>query len=175
MERSAVARQAEIPPTDERHYITGVHALNVSPPEGTTGDWHDVFHWRDGLDRPAEVWVAGHEPDSDTNQIYGGMGVYEGRSRIVAMGLDVSPSIHEIWIANHFRAILDMVHRSLRRYGAVYNLNGATEDWLDTAEQKNFVLAQAARMADSLTPGQRAALLAWIDYERRDDGSRGGL
>ncbi|WP_448759964.1 hypothetical protein [Actinomyces oricola] len=37
-------RQIEIPPTDHEHYITGLYALNVLAPEGTSGDWHDVFH-----------------------------------------------------------------------------------------------------------------------------------
>jgi len=174
MERSAAPRQVEIPPTDRQHYITGIYALNVHAPDGsdTSGDWHDVFHWREGLDYPAEVWVAGHEPSSDTNPIYGDMGVYEGKDRLAS--LEIDPAIHEVWIADHFRAILDMLYRSLKRYDAVYNLNGATEDWLDTPEQKDFVLTQAMRLSNSLTPKQQAALAAWIDYERHDDGSRGG-
>lgn len=174
VERSAIPRQVEIPPTDRRHYITGIYALNVHAPDGsdTSGDWHDVFHWRDGLDHPAEVWVAGHEPNSDTNAIYGDMGVYEGKDRL--SGLEIDPNIQEVWIADHFRAILDMLYRSLKRYDQVHGLRGATEDWLDTPEQKEFLLAQAARLSDWLTPAQQAALKTWIDYERRNDGSRGG-
>lgn len=43
-ERPVVLRQVEIPPTDPEHYITDLYALNVQAPEGTSGDWHDVFH-----------------------------------------------------------------------------------------------------------------------------------
>lgn len=44
LERPVVLRQVEIPPTDPEHYITDLYALNVQAPEGTSGDWHDVFH-----------------------------------------------------------------------------------------------------------------------------------
>ena len=45
-------RQVEIPPTTPEHYITGIYALNLAAPEGTSGDWHDVFHWQNGTEQP---------------------------------------------------------------------------------------------------------------------------
>ena len=44
---ASLPRQVEIPPTSPEHYITGLYALNLAAPEGTSGDWHDVFHWQD--------------------------------------------------------------------------------------------------------------------------------
>jgi hypothetical protein len=102
------ARQVEIPPTTRARYITGVYALNIEAPEGATGDWHDVFHWRDRL---------------------------------------------------------DMLFRSLTQYGRVYNLNGATVDWLDTPEQQHYLLEQATRMAPHLTEPAQATLTAWMEGE----------
>lgn len=37
LERPALLRQVEIPPTDPEHYITGLYALNVQAPESTRG------------------------------------------------------------------------------------------------------------------------------------------
>lgn len=164
----AVARQVEIPPTDRQHYITGIYALNVHPPEDTSGDWHDVFHWREGLDRPGKIWIAGRDSFPDTNPIYGDMGIYDGTDQIRLKNLDIDSSIKEIWIANHFRAILDMLYRSLKLTSEVHGLRGATEDWVDTPEQKDFVLSQAALLNDWLDDTQKVALAEWIDYERRE-------
>jgi len=62
LERSAVLRQVEISPTDPEHYITGLYALNVRAPEGTGGDWHDVFHWQEGYDTSPQVTFGGLIP-----------------------------------------------------------------------------------------------------------------
>lgn len=86
LERPALLRQVEIPPADPEHYITGLYALNVQTPEGTSGDWHDVFHWQEGYDNPSQVTLGG-STEIDTTPIYGGWGVYEGKDRLLAMGL----------------------------------------------------------------------------------------
>jgi len=49
---ASLPRQVEIPPTTPEHYITGLYALNLAAPEGTSGDWHDVFHWQGGAEQP---------------------------------------------------------------------------------------------------------------------------
>jgi hypothetical protein len=163
---TAEAYQVAIPPTDCEHYITGVYALNVSAPEGTTGDWHDVFHWQANSERPRTVTLGGSS-DTDTNAIYGDLGVYEGRDRLLDKGLDIPADMTEVYLANHFRAMLDLLYRSLSRHGRVLNLTGATTDWLDTPEQQEFVLAQATRMADLFDEDAQRALAAWIEGERQ--------
>jgi len=163
---ASITRQVVIPQTDKKHYITGIYALNVIPPEDTSGDWHgSVFYWRDPVERPARLSIAGRGTFTSTTPIFGDMGVYEGRERLIGKGLVIQPDIKEVWIANHSRAILDMLYESLTTYNAVYNLNGATEDWLDTLEQKEFVLSQAKRLTPVLTDRQRDALNKWIEYE----------
>jgi hypothetical protein len=79
--------------------------------------------------------------------------------------LSVSPDITEVFVANHYRAILDMLFHSLTQYGRVYNLNGATVDWLDTEEQQHYVLEHATRMARHLPEPAQAQLTAWIERE----------
>ena len=162
---TAEAHQVAIPPTDRQHYITGVYALNVPAPEGTTGDWHDVFHWQADRERPRTVTLGGSQ-EIDTNPIYGYLGIYEGRDRLLDKRLEIPPGMNEVYLANHFRAMLDLLYRSLRRHGRVLNLTGATTDWLDTAEQQEFVLVQATRMADQFDADTQRALAAWIEGER---------
>ncbi|MGC4105891.1 MAG: hypothetical protein QM753_05965 [Thermomicrobiales bacterium] len=160
------AVQVVIPPTDREHYITGVYALNVPAPEGTTGDWHDVFHWQPATERPRTILLGGGDA-VDTNPIYGDLGVYEGHDRLLANGLSLPSGITEIYVANHVRAILDLLYRSLNRYGRILNLTNVTTDWLNTPEQQEFVLVQAPRMADSLDADAKRALAAWIAGERQ--------
>ena len=116
--------------------------MNLAAPEGTSGDWHDVFHWQDGAEQPRQVTLAGMG-DIETSPIYGGLGIYEGKDRLVAQGLDIPASMQRVYIANHSRAILDLLYRSLNRWGRVLNLTGATTDWLDTREQGERLLEQA--------------------------------
>ena len=166
------AYQVAIPPTDREHYITGVYALNASAPEGTTGDWHDVFHSQADSERPRTVTLGG-SGDTDTNAIYGNLGVYEGCDRPLDKGLDLPANPTEVYLASHFRAVLDLLYWSLSRQGRVLNLTGATTDWLDTTEQQEFVLVQATRMADQFDADAQRALATWIEGERYR-GSDGG-
>ena len=68
-------------------------------------------------------------------------------------------------MANHYRAILDLLYESLTHYGRVYNLTGATGDWLDTPEQRRFVLEQATRMAPYVDEESRIQLEQWVKKE----------
>ena len=164
LERSVILRQGEIPPTDPEHYITGLYALNVQAPEGTSGDWHDVFHWQEDYDNPPRVTLGG-SAEVDTTPIYGGWGVYEGKDRLQAMGLAVPSEVREVYLANHTRAILDLLYRSLTRWGRVLNLTGAATDWLDTYEQGVFLLEQAEYLAPHFPEAVQDELRRWIEEE----------
>ena len=158
------ARQVEIPATTPERYITGIYALNVQAPEGTSGDWHDVFHRREGVDEPDEVMLGG-TAEVDTNHIYADLGIYEGRDSLLAKGLELPAGPAPVYLANHYRAILDMVYHSLTHYGRIYNLTGATTDWLDTPEQQQYVLEQATRMAPFLPTESQQRLADWVSKE----------
>lgn len=140
--------------------------MNLAAPEGTSGDWHDVFHWQDGAEQPRQVTLAGMG-DIDTTPIYGDLGIYEGRDRLVAQGLDIPAGMQRVYIANHSRAILDLLYRSLRRWGRVLNLTGATTDWLDTREQGERLLEQATLLEPAFHPAAQDELRRWIADEAR--------
>jgi hypothetical protein len=168
-EKIIAVPEVKIPQTSKDRYISGLYALNVRAPEGTTGDWHDVWHWRGGIDSPRSVMLAGVDTEADTIPIYGDFGIYEGKNCLADSGLDVDSDISEVYIANHYRAILDMLYRSLKKYGEVYNLSGATNDWLDTDEQKALVLSRA-KLLENLFDGKASvALQNWIAAESGSD------
>ena len=162
----SLPRQVEIPPTTPEHYITGLYALNLAAPEGTSGDWHDVFHWQEGTEQPRQVTLSG-TGDIDTSPIDGGLGIYEGRDRLAAQGLDIPTSMQQVYIANHSRTILDLLYRSLNRWGRILNLTGATTDRLDTRQQGEQVLEQATMLKPPFHPATQNELRRWIADEAR--------
>ena len=158
-------RQVEIPVTSKERYISGLHALNIPAPEGTFGDWHDVFHHpEDAPDRAWKLQLGGSDW-VDTNHIYQDLGVYQGLDNILHKGLQVPDDMTEVWVANHFRAILDLIYRSLQRFDDIYGLEAATTDWLDTPEQQTYLLEQATLMLPHLSHEHQEKLAAWIEQE----------
>ena len=63
--------------------------------------------------------------------------------------------------------ILDLLYRSLHRWGRVLNLTGATTDWLDTKEQGERLLEQATLLEPSFHPVAQDELRHWIADETR--------
>ena len=160
-----------IPPTTPTHYITGVYALNLHPPNNTSGDWHfgQVFYYINENDFDFSVQLAGEDEFCNTNPIYGDYGIYEGIVMVKKLGLIISPEITEIYIANHFRAILDMLYKTIKKYGREIGLQCATDEFLDTTEQKEEVLSQSLKMKPYLTVPEQLELDKWIVYERTNE------
>ena len=52
-------------------------------------------------------------------------------------------------------------------YGRIYNLTGATTDWLETYQRGQLVLEQASRMAPSFPEAAQAELQCWISSEQQ--------
>ena len=61
--------------------------------------------------------------------------------------------------------ILDLLYRSLHRWGRVLNLTGATTDWLDTREQGEQLLEQATLLKRAFHPAAQDELRRWIADE----------
>lgn len=169
-------RKAVIPWTTPTRYVTGIYALNIQAPEGTSGDWHDVFTWIEGYQPERVILVGGDTEEINTVPIYGSLGIYEGLGNLLQRGLELPDGMTEAYVANHTRAILDMLYGTLHRHGKIYNLIGAATDWLDTLEQGAFLLDQAELLLLHFPgrPGQE--LQTWIDGEwkqvREDFGVR---
>ncbi|MDR0307740.1 MAG: hypothetical protein LBI42_13015 [Chitinispirillales bacterium] len=155
--------QCAIPDTDMDHYITGIYALNLPNEKGDVADWHDVFHWRLGIDNPREISVAGINMKS-SNHLYGEYGVKEGREQLVKKGLIVDKPL--VYVANYCRAVIDMIYDCLAEYDAIYNLTGAVYDWLYEEGQEAEFFEKLEPMKSFFKDKKRDVLIMWIDKER---------
>lgn len=169
MSESPKMNQIEIPETTPQRYITGKAALNLPAPEGTSGDWHFVISFYDpaNSNKPLSLLLAGEGEQLNTNPIYGEYGIYECSEAMRRRNLILPEGMTAVYAANHFRAILDMVYNTLTVYQRVVALQGATEDWLDTEEQKEELLKEAAKMLPFFADKAQRQLQQWIDQERK--------
>lgn len=167
-ETSANQWQFTIPFTTKTQYITGLPALNLPAPEDTTGDSHflSVFFDSNKTGKKLDLQVAGDGQDLNTNHIYGSYGIHECSAAMKKRRLQLPREMTAAYVANHYRAILDLAYESLNKHQTILGLTGVTEEWLDTEEQKVLVLEKALEMLPFLNEQQSEALLAWIEKEK---------
>jgi hypothetical protein len=87
------------------------------------------------------------------------------------MGITVKNG--NVYIADYYRALLDLLYYGLCTYEDILNLNGATEDWLDTVRQKELVIGMIRKERKRFTEKARENLDAWIAGEMRYEELRG--
>ena len=160
-------RQTEIPWTTEQQYITGTYAINIPGEDPMSGGWHDDMFWHPiGVREPLPISLGGQD-DFDTNAVYGTMGVEEARERVVGMGLFVSPNIPKVYVANHMRALLDLVYHEIESFGKPTSTIGGVKDWLVTEEERDKLLSEAPKLEVLMNDPQKIEKLhEWIAGER---------
>lgn len=140
-------------------YVSEVDALNIPNEEGTSGDWHPS----NGFDLNREVIYGGLNSDYNTLGILGHFGIKDRYNHAIKVGLMLNYDV--CYVANHIRAILDLVYRELLRTNKVLTMYCASEDFLDTEEQKELLLTKAELLLPYLTDLQKINLKKWIDHE----------
>ncbi len=150
----------------EERYISGMEALNLPAPEGTSGDWHfvNVFYTKK-QEKISRVTIAGNGEKIDTNPIWGNYGVYICDNALQERGLQAEGKIS--YAANHFRAILDLLYARLKENKYPFELQRVSEDFLDTNEEKNTLLEKAKEMRPYLSTEQQSLLTDWIEREMK--------
>ncbi|MDR0763884.1 MAG: helix-turn-helix transcriptional regulator [Bacteroidales bacterium] len=156
--------QKEIPATSIDRYISGKYALNL--PSEMSGDWHFTSVWYSDKPETAPIW--GKDIGFDTNPIWGNFGVADRIEAYREAHLDTRGQ-NCVYTADNYRAILDlMVVGAIKNYMGI--VVGATMDYLDTEEQKSFVLNKAknAVQSDMLSEEQKARIQNWIAGESKN-------
>ncbi|NCU29195.1 hypothetical protein EOM60_01120 [Candidatus Saccharibacteria bacterium] len=158
-------KQLDIPHTTPRRYITGIYALNV-PDDEEVADWHTGIFWRPvGIDgRQTEVTLGGEGSKHNTNPIYRQYGVRDAKDQLIRIGLSLPEDAKKVYVADHARAILDMLFFQLKESGEAAQLTNAAE-WLRKPRAKDL-LAKAALLDAFLNDSQKEGLARWIDHER---------
>mgnify|MGYP000885257159 CR=1 FL=1 len=148
-----------------KRYISGIPALNLPAPEGTSGDWHfwgAFFHRKKA---PEMIFLAGEGEAVNTNPILASYGIYRCDEVLARRGLKFKGPA---FAANHFRAILDILYQILQEGRAPTYLYCASEDFLDSKEEKEHLLQQASLMLPYLDNKQQTYLLQWVAHEQKD-------
>ena len=140
---SAITLYPPVPRTTPQAYLSGVTALNLPSPEGTSGDWHFL---PGPLAPTARFVLAGEHVDAfvNTNPLLGEDGVYDCTRTLERLGNSIPPG-ETAFAANHYRAMCDRLVWQVRRsYHALNFLR--PRDCFDTDAQ----LAELGRWIDRL-------------------------
>jgi len=154
-------------------YITGKYALNVHHPENAnepTGDWHGYI-W-DGIKKLPDnkITYAGIGFKINTFHIWGDFGVYEDSDNFKKMGIIINEN--NIYIADYFRAILDLIYFNLLNFNNLLGLNFITYDHLDNDIHVMTVLNEAEKLKKHINDNQSVILEEWINNEKNYEFNR---
>ena len=123
-----------VPATTPTRYLSGFITLNVpspftndSPGAATAPDC--LYCFPDQLD-PFPLWGEGCEPERNTLHIYGDYGIHDYTEILHAAGIKFDHKI--VYGADHFRAILDVVHMDLSNCEPDYRITkyGFATTWI---------------------------------------------
>lgn len=158
-----------IPETSPTCYVSFFRALNLKVPGEATGDRHfhiSFFGYTDG--EVAEL--AGEGTEVDTTPSLGTLGVREMGHLIAKRG--IKPYDGPVYVANHYRAIADLVAENLLNMplddlleDPVYFLfpAGRINEYLNSQEQVDRLTAEYLRPFRSQLPASRqAAFDTWV-------------
>jgi hypothetical protein len=147
-----------LPHTTNKHYITGITALNIPSKEGT-GDWHfqESFYGRGNI-KP-KISLAGEGESLNTNPILADFGIYECSQVLRECGLHI-PEKEKVYAANHYRAVLDMLYRAASNQTFPYHLN--LEDWFNKSGEVAQLLKEVKHMEKKLPSDERKIIEQWL-------------
>jgi len=148
-----------LPKTTPTCYLTGMTALNIPAPEGTTGDWHfeESFLGRGNI-RP-KIFVAGEGRALNTNVIWGALGIYDCSSILRAKGIAIAAE-ERVYAANHCRAVLDMLYNALQHKEYPHHIT--VDDWLDVDSELKRFFENVLALNDFLKDDEKIILTAWL-------------
>jgi hypothetical protein len=144
-------------------YLTGMLALNIPSPDGAlTGDWHkgDAIMTADASS--LDVFRAGGERFPDTSSFFGSDGIYDYAPTLRKRGFEPTGPV---FMANHFRAIVDLV--------ITWYLRGTVPapvpfaDFFPFPEHRRMFFNFLNVRARSFAPGLRSVFAQWLREDRR--------
>ena len=147
-------------------YITGKHALNIHPKDCyTVGDWHEGV-WTHIKVFPSEyITMGGLLYKYNTLKIWDEYGIYEGREYIENLGIKCFDD--NIYIANHKRAILDMLYMYLKEFGMIWEIEDASWQFIANIENIKEMLEMSKKIINYLSEKQLIEYYAWYENEKK--------
>ena len=148
--------------TSPRRYVTGMAALNIPSPENTGGDWHFLGTFR-SPSFPDNISLAGEGLEWNTNNLFGDYGIHECSDILRSRGISIPDGI-QVFSANHYRAILDMLYRSISAGRIPEHL--AIGDWLDREEHKRVLFCLLDQFSHRFSPPEQKLIASWIALQK---------
>ena len=141
-----------LPHTSAKNYITGKAALNVPNEDGSFADWHfdEVF-----LSGRGKIRIAGKDAP-ETENFLGNYGIRECSDVLRRFGVSVQTD-EKVYVANHIRALLDMVLTSLAKNRIPEHVT--IGDMLDTQEELEELRTQVNQLRRKITDQVTLSLL----------------
>jgi hypothetical protein len=152
--------------TKEDLYITGMFALNLySDFLTTTGDWHGNI-WNGITMFPSkDVSTGGGQGDINTVMIWGDYGIYEGKRYLLNKKIQVESE--NVFVANHIRAVLDMVYKGIKKYGMIWEVDNASVEYLGNEASKQEMLGASKEILPFLNKKELSVYKKWYKHEKR--------
>ena len=130
-------------------YVTGLTALNIPMPNGTTADWHS--HGLVNRDH----WTWSNDLLMDTSYLIGMAGVYDATKALRQYSPDTPDGT---LAASYERAVFDLLHHFSMIGEPVPNIQAKDiDDSVDFDLVKSWI-----RSADILTEERKARMLDWF-------------
>jgi len=147
-------------------YITGKYALNIHHPQDInepTGDWHGYI-W-DGINKLPDnkVTYAGNGFKINTFHIWDDFGIYDDTDNLRKMGISLIEE--RVYVADYYRAILDLIYLNLFTFNNLVGLNYITYDHLDNNKQVMIVLKEIGKLKNHVNNDQLNILKKWVNSE----------
>ncbi len=155
-------KTAVFPETSPTRYLTGMTALNIPAPENTGGDWHFSGTFRSPV-FPENLDFAGEGLEWNTNALFGEYGIHECSNILRSRGISIPDGV-QVFSANHYRAILDMLYRSVSSGHIPQHL--AIDDWLDTEEHKSVLFSLLDQFSHRFSPTEQRLIDSWIALQK---------
>ncbi len=152
-------RTITFPATSRSRYVTGIAALNIPAPENTGGDWHFLNTFK-SRSFPGNIDLAGEELEWNTNALFGDYGIHECSDYLRSRGVPIEEGI-PVYSANHYRAILDMVYRSVSVGRIPWHID--IDDWLDSEQHRTMFFFLLDRFSSKFSPAEQKLTSCWVD------------
>lgn len=142
--------------TTEENYLTGITALNI-PTAECTGDWHFSECFVVHRDVKLLQKKAGIDLFS-TAEWLGNTGIYDCYSVLVEYGL--KEAMKNIYAADHYRAIADMVYFKVKS-GHAINSTISLNDWLPMEHEKKKVYDLIEKLKPAMNNEEWGIIEQW--------------
>ena len=147
-------------------YITGKHALNIHPENNlTVGDWHEGVWSNINVFPSKHITMGGIYSKHNTMEIWGKYGIYSGKKYIENKG--IKTDVDSIYIANHQRAILDMVYIYLNELGMIWEVENASLQYLADKNSIREMLEKSELIKKHLNNLQLNEYTIWFENEKK--------